>query len=346
MENQNNQPSPAHIMQTGSGFWASKVLLTAVDFELFTHLSKNSQMSGKEIQSTLNLKCTERHLYDFLDALTSLGFLQRDGIFETARYTNSLDTDTFLDKAKPSYIGGILEMMNSRLYGFWHQLGEALKTGLAQNESKDGSEPFFELIYKDPKKLKGFADAMTGVQMGNFTILSQKFDFSKYRTFLDAGGSAGILSLMIAKHQPNMTCTTMDMTPVTAIANETIQRFGLGDRVKAISGNIFEPFPKADVVAMGNILHDWNEELKLKLMQNAYDALPEGGAFIAIEAVIDDERKQNSFGLMMSLNMLIETQEGFDYSFSDYNKWAKQIGFKSTTLMPLTGPSSAAIAYK
>ncbi len=183
--------------------------------------------------------------------------------------------------------------------------------------------------------------------MGNFIALANKFDFSKYKTFLDAGGSAGVLSLMVAKHQPHMTCTTMDLPAVEPIANKTIQQFQLADRVKAINGNFFnEPLPKADVIAMGNILHDWNEDNKIKLMQKAYDALPAGGAFIAIEAIIDDERKQNAFGLMMSLNMLIETADGFDYTFADFNRWAKQTGFKSTAIMPLTGPSSAAIAYK
>ena len=97
---------------------------------------------------------------------------------------------------------------------------------------------------------------------------------------------------------------------------------------------------------MGNILHDWDEETKMMLIQKAYDALPEGGAFIAIEGIIDPERNKNTFGLMMSLNMLIETGTGFDYTFADFNKWVKAVGFKTTEILPLTGPSSAVIAYK
>ncbi|MDF2193462.1 methyltransferase [Paraflavitalea sp. CAU 1676] len=347
MEKQTSQASPATIMQIGSGFWASKILLTAVQFELFTHLAKRPNMSASQIKSLLNLNCTDRHLYDFLDALCAFGFLKREGVLDTAVYANSLDTETFLDKAKPGYMGGILEMFNDRLYGFWGNLGQGLQTGEAQNEVKDGGEPVFEALYKSPERLNGFVNAMTGIQMGNFIALANKFDFSKYKTFLDAGGSAGVLSLMVAKHQPHMTCTTMDLPAVEPIANKTIQQFQLADRVKAINGDFFnEPLPKADVIAMGNILHDWNEDNKIKLMQKAYDALPAGGAFIAIEAIIDDERKQNAFGLMMSLNMLIETADGFDYTFADFNRWAKQTGFKSTAIMPLTGPSSAAIAYK
>ena len=346
MENKINQPSPAGIMQIGTGFWASKILLAAIKFQLFTKLADRKKMSGKEIKTSLNLNCTDRHLYDFLDALTAFGFLNREGLLEAATYSNSPDTDTFLDKNKPSYIGGVLEMMNNRLYGFWGDLEEGLITGSAQNEAKEGRD-FFGLIYQDPVKLREFINAMSGIQMGNFMTFAQKFDFSKYTTLADIGGSAGLLSVMVAKHQDHMSCTTFDLPPVEPIALETIQKFQLTGRVKAQSGDFFsDAFPHADVITMGNILHDWDEEKKIMLMKKAYDALPEGGAFVAIEGIIDDERKQNAFGLMMSLNMLIETGTGFDFTFADFSKWAKTAGFKSTSLLPLAGPSSAAIAYK
>lgn len=346
MDPKNNQPSPSGIMQIGTGFWASKILLSAIKFQLFTKLAEQKKMPAKEIKKSLNFQCTDRHCYDYLDALSAFGFLTRDGILETAVYSNSVDTDTFLDKNKPSYIGGLLEMLNNRLYKFWGDLEEGLITGLAQNEVKRG-EDFFGLIYQDPEKLSEFTNAMSGIQMGNFIAFAQNFDFSKYKTLTDIGGSAGLLAVMVAKHQPHMNCTTVDLPPVEPIAAKTIQKFQLTDRVKTQSIDFFaDDFPKSDVITMGNILHDWDEEKKLMLMKKAYEALPDGGAFVAIEGIIDDERKQNVFGLMMSLNMLIETGTGFDYTFADFNKWAKIVGFRSTSLLALTGPSSAAIAYK
>src|SRR5688572_20861724 len=346
MDNQTKQPSPAGIMQIGTGFWASKILLSAIKFQLFTKLAEKKTMTGQEIKTSLNFNCSDRHVYDFLDALTAFQFLHREGLLETAVYSNTPDTDTFLDKNKHSYIGGILEMMNNRLYAFWGNLEDGLLTGLAQNEVKKG-EDFFGLIYQDPAKLKEFVNAMGGIQMGNFMAFAQKFDFSKYGTLTDIGGSAGLLSIMVAKHQPHITCTTFDLPPVEPVAKETIQQFQLSTRVKAQSGDFFkDAFPKSDIVTMGNILHDWDEENKIMLMTKAYEALPEGGAFVAIENVIDNERKQNVFGMMMSLNMLIENGSGFDYTFADFNSWAKVVGFKSTILLPLAGPTSAAIAYK
>ena len=346
MANQSTHPSPEMIMKIGSGFWASKIVLTAVNFQLFTKLAKKKSMPAAEIKTELGLQCTDRHLFDFLDTLSGFGFLNREGVLETAIYSNSIDTDFFLDKNKPSYIGGILEMMNNRLYKCWGNLDEGLTTGLPQNEAKTG-EDFFGLIYQDPEKLKGFVNAMSGIQMGNFIAFAQNFDFSKYKTLTDIGGSAGLLSLMAAKHQSHMTCVTFDLPPIERVANATIQQFQLGARVKTGSGDFFKDgFPKSDVIVMGNILHDWDEENKLMLMKKAYEALPDGGAFAAIENIIDDERKQNVFGMMMSLNMLIETGKGFDYTFADFNNWARTVGFKSTSLLPLTGPASAAIAYK
>jgi hypothetical protein len=340
-------PTPEAIMKIGTGFWASKVLLSAVHFELFTLLAEKSSQSASALKATLGLKCTDRHFFDFLDALTGFGFLTRTGILVDATYANSPDTDLFLDKKKPTYIGGMLEMLNNRLYGFWGNLEEGLRSGTAQNEIKGGGDHPFTELYKSPELLHEFVHAMSGIQKGNFMFFAKQFDFSKYKTLTDVGGSAGILSVMVAGQHPHMTCTTFDLPPVEPIAQETIVQSGLGDRVKALSGDFFtDPVPPADVVVMGNILHDWDEEKKLMLMQKAYDALPAGGAFVAIENVIDDERKHNVFGMLMSLNMLIETGKGFDYTFGDFKGWAEQVGFKSTELIPLAGPSSAAVAYK
>lgn len=346
MQETGQHPTPESIMRIGTGFWASKILLSAVKFQIFTFLAEKKMMSANEIKSHLGFQCTERNVYDYLDVLTSFGFLNREGLLETALYSNSINTDFFLDKKKPSYIGGMLEMLNNRLYGFWGNLEEGLMTGLPQNEAKGGGN-LFEALYADPDRLKEFIHAMSGIQMGNFMAFAQSFDFSKYQTLVDVGGSAGLLSLMVAKHHPHMQCTTWDLPAVEPIAHATIQQFGLGDRVKTAIGDFFaDAIPQADVVVMGNILHDWDAETKLMLMQKAYDALPDGGAFVAIEGVIDNERKNNAFGLMMSLNMLIETGKGFDYTFDDYNGWAQKVGFKTTKLLPLAGPSSAAIAYK
>ena len=341
---QNQPANPSKIMQIGMGFWASKTLLTAVNMNLFTHLAEKP-LSGKEIQSKLGLHT--RSLYDFLDTLVALGFLKRTGIKETALYSNADDTNIFLDKNKPSYIGGILEMSNNRLFSFWNNLEEGLKTGLPQCETKNGGKPIFEAIYADPKKLKEFVHAMGGVQMGNFIAFAKGFDFSNYKTLCDIGGAGGNLSAQVAMNNQHMHCTTFDLPPVVPIAKENMAIFNLNDQVSVVSGDFFtDDFPKADVITMGNVLHDWGKDDKKTLINKAYQALPNGGALVIIENIIDDTRSENAFGLMMSLNMMIETPEGYDFTASDFDELAKEAGFKSTTVMPLTGPTSAVIAIK
>src|SRR6476646_9994018 len=146
----NDQLTPSKIMHIGMGFWASKVLLSAVNFKLFTILAEGGK-KGKEIKEQLKFNTTERYVYDWLDVLVSLGLLKREKLLGEAVYTNSDETDLFLDTNKPSYMGGILQMANNRLYHHWGSLEEGLLTGKPQNESKDATNmQFFEELYKSP----------------------------------------------------------------------------------------------------------------------------------------------------------------------------------------------------
>jgi hypothetical protein len=336
--------NPSHIMQVGLGFWASKTLLSAVELGVFTRLARKP-MTGEQLETSLELH--PRATYDFLDTLVALGFLERDGHGPSGLYRNTDETQVFLDRQSPRYIGGMLEMANARLYGYWGDLTEALRTGKPQNEQKHTGKQVFEAIYADPAKLEGFMGAMTGISMGNFHAFGKKFDFSPYETMCDVGGATGQLSMVVARHQDHLSFTSFDLPAVEPIAQKTIAEAGLSDRIQTAQGDFFkDPLPKADLITMGMILHDWNLENKLHLIRAAYDALPPGGAFVAIENLIDDERRQNAFGLMMSLNMLIEFGEAFDYTGADFDGWCREVGFERTEVLPLAGPASAAIAYK
>lgn len=334
---------PSRIMQIGSGFFATKTLLSAVELGLFTSLAREPK-SGKAIERELGLN--PRATADFLDALVALGFLQRDGKSLDGSYANAADVDLFLDKNKPQYIGGILEMMNHRLYGFWGNLTDALLSGKPQNEVKAGGD-FFGVLYSDEARLEGFLRAMSGIQIGTFMALAEAFDFSKYGSLCDVGGAGGALSMVLARKYENLRLTSFDLPQVAPIAKRNVSAAGLASRIEVVGGNFFtDPLPKADVITLGNILHDWDLEKKLHLLRAAYAALPEGGVLLAVENIIDDERQKNAFGLLMSLNMLIETGDGFDYTGADFSGWAKSVGFKDVRIQPLVGPASVAIAYK
>jgi len=273
--------------------------------------------------------------------------LNREGSGPDGLYSNTPETDAFLDKNKPEYIGGILEMANQRLYGFWNDLGSALKTGKPQNEIKDSQKPMFEVLYEDTSRLEQFMVAMRGISRGNFQIFAERFDFSQYKTLCDVGGATGLLSTLVAKEHPHIRCTTFDLPAVEPIARKWIEEAGLTEQITVRSGDFLkDPLPKADVITMGMILHDWNLEKKKHLIRVAYEALPENGVFVAIENLIDDDRRTNAFGLLMSLNMLIEFGDAFDFTGADFWEWCQEAGFKRYEVMHLAGPCSAAIAYK
>lgn len=245
-------PSPDAILQLGSAFWASKTLLSAVELGVFTALG-----DGPLERSVLADRCGlhPRSAEDFLDALVALGMLTRDG----ARYANTPETDLFLDRKKPAYVGGLLEMFNARLYGFWGSLTDALKSGQPQNEARQG-ESFFGTLYSDPQRLQGFLAAMSGVSMGAARAIATMFPWSDYKSFVDVGCAQG--------------------------------------------------------------------------------------ALLVYEAMIDDERRSNAVGLLMSLNMLIETPAGFDFTGAQCCAWMKAAGFRETRVEHLIGPDSMVIGIK
>jgi hypothetical protein len=339
-----DQLDPSHIMQTATAFWASKVLLTAVELDLFSTLGDVS-MTASQLGEKLGLH--PRGTYDFFDALVALHFLNRDGDGPDGQYKNTPETAAFLSKNSPTYIGGLPEMLNSRLFGFWNHLGAALKTGQPQNEVKINGKPIFEELYANEVKLGEFLDAMTGFQAANFTQLAEKFDFSRYTSVSDIGGALALLPRIVGARHEHLTFSTFDLPPVARHAQKQIDAAGMSKRIKVVSGDFFkDELPKADVVTMGNILHDWNLEKKIILIKKAYDALPVGGAFIAIENLIDDARRENAFGLLMSLNMLIEFGDAFDYTGENFREWCIEAGFKRFEIISLAGPTSAAVAYK
>jgi len=332
--------SPEKILQTGLAFWPSKTLLSAIEIGVFTELARGPErfepLSGR-------LGLHPRSARDFLDTLVALGFLTRSGDL----YANTPETDVFLVRTKPTYVGGVLEMANHRLYPFWGHLTEALRTGQPQNEVKGGGPGVFETLYADPARLKQFLSAMSGISRGANMTIALKFPWKDYRTFVDVGTAQGDLATQIVLANQHVRGTGFDLPEVAPIFEEYVQNAGIADRLTFEPGSFFErDLPRADVVLMGHILHDWDVPTKKMLVKKAFDAVPSGGALVVYEAIIDDDRSKNAFGLMMSLNMLIETPGGFDYTGADCEGWMREAGFKTTRVEPLVGPDSMVVGIK
>ena len=332
--------TPDAIMELGLGYWGSKTLLSAVELGVFSELAEAGSLDAEALRERLDLH--PRSARDFFDALVALGMLER----EDGRYANTPVTELFLDRAKPTYVGGILEMNNARLYGFWGSLTEALRTGAPQNELKGGGD-FFGVLYSEPARLAEFARAMSGLSAGAAEAIAAKFPWRDHRSVIDIGCAEGSVPVRIALAHEHITGGGFDLPAMGPIFDAYVARFGLGERLSFTAGDFFaDPLPDADVLVMGHILHDGNLDEKRLLLRKAHEALPEGGALIVYETIIDDERRSNAFGLLMSLNMLIEMPGGFDYTGADCRAWMQEAGFRESYVEHLVGPDSMVVGIK
>lgn len=336
-----NPITPEPLLQLGLGFMASKTLLSAVELGVFTVLAGG----GRDRDSlAAEVGLHSRSAADFLDALVSLGVLTRDA---DGVYSNTPAADVFLDRAKPSYVGGILEMANARLFGFWNNLTDALKTGALQNEVAHSGAPFFVTLSQDPVAWRNFLNGMNGVSTPLAGALAADFDWTGRRHVIDLGGALGAVPAAVLRSNPDVTGAVFELPPVQPVFEEFVAAHGLADRLAFHGGDFFsDPLPEADVYVMGQILHDWNLEQRLFLLQKAYDALPEGGTLIVYDAMIDDERRQNTYGLLLSLNMLIDTEGGSEYTVADATRWLQSVGFAKVEARRLIGGYSAIYATK
>jgi hypothetical protein len=332
-------PMPDAILQLGLGFWGSKTLLSAIELGLFTELAKGP-LDSETLRQRLGLH--PRGARDFFDALVALGMLER----RSGRYANTPETDLFLDRSKPSYVGGILEMANSRLYLFWGSLTEGLRTGIPQSEAKTGGN-FYEVLYRDPARLKNFLQAMTGLSMGACQAIAKKFPWKGYKTFADVGTAQGALPVQLALAHKHLSGIGFDLPVCGPIFEEYVRSFRLSDRLRFQAGSFLEdPLPEADVLIMGHILHGESLDDKRALIQKVYRVLPKGGAYIIFEELIDDDRRKNALALLMSLNMLVEAPGGFNATANDYSGWMREAGFRKIHVGHLAGPVSMLVGSK
>jgi hypothetical protein len=195
---QAEQVTPDAILQLGFAFWGSKTLLSAVELGVFSELADAGPLDADALRDRLGVHA--RSAADFFDALVALGLLER----EDGRYANARAADLFLDRAKPSYVGGLLEMANARLYGFWGSLTEALRTGAPQNEGKPGGN-FFEALHADPARLAQFARAMSAGSGGVGQAIAARFPWRDHGSVVDIGCAEGAVPVQIAVAHEHIT---------------------------------------------------------------------------------------------------------------------------------------------
>jgi len=317
-------------MQIISGFWASKTLAAAVELDLFTQLSGR----GVDIhQLSQLLELHPRPAEMLLSGCASLGLLEKRG----ERYHNSPLSEEFLVRGKPYYFGGVITLLDRRLYLPWNRLPEAIKTNRAQTW---GDQPgIFEAMSANPEEQRIFTEGMHSFSVQSGEAVAAAFDFLPYAHLLDVGGGSGAYCIEAARRYPHLRATVFDLPTALEIAREKIAEAAFSDRITTHPGDFFnEALPKgADVVLLSMILHDWTPEKNRVILKRCFDALPSGGAVIVSELMMNDEKTGPASAALMSLNMLIET-EGRNYTWAEYTQWLKDVGFREIQGLPVESP--------
>ena len=327
------------IFEITNGFKSAKVLFSAVELGVFTALATGPHDLD---MLTVKIGISKRGARDFFDALVALALIERDSC---GRYCNTTESDRYLDRRKPTYIGGELDYFNLRGYPHWHFLTTALRTGKAQSEASTGD--YFPSLYADSKSLEFFAKAMTTANVLADPAVAAKFPWHKYKTILDVGTAQGCLPVQIAQAHAHITGGGFDLPAMQPLFESYVREHRLDHRLRFHAGDFMhEPLPSAEVLVFGRVLHNWDLGTKKALLKKAYDALPVGGAVIVFERLIDDERKLGVGGLLASLHMLIMTDGGFDFSAAECISWMLEAGFHEPTVTPLTSTHSMVVGMK
>jgi precorrin-6B methylase 2 len=239
----------------------------------------------------------------------------------------------------------MLEYLNASQYDGWGALVAALRTGAPQ------TGPFaaggFEAYYADPVASRTFLRAMTSGNQLPATALAACFDWRQRETVIDVGCAEGCLPVQIALAHPHIVGGGFDLPAVASAFNDYVRRFGLAERLRFHSGDFLrDPLPGADVLTMSRILHDWDVATRKLLLRKAYAALGTGGTLIVCETLVDDHRRTAAHALLSSLNMLLQTQSGFESSGAQWSGWMDECGFTRIRIEPLGGSYSAIVGTK
>jgi phospholipid N-methyltransferase/predicted transcriptional regulator len=335
------EPTPERILEIGQGFWASKTLMSATELGVFTELDRNGPQTVEELEDALGLH--PRSSRDFLDALVAMDLLER----EHYEYRNAPEASTYLVAGKPTSFVEWFEMVNHRLYPFWDDLETALRTGEPQNELDDPeTHPFEGVVYHDDDILEQFVGAMTSLSMGVAEALAREFPWDDHESVVDLGTSEGVVPRRIAEENDHVRAVGADLPRVEPHFRSFTRESPAADRIEFRTADFFDDgtLPAADVYVLGHILHDWPFEERRTILSKVREAVRPGGAVVVYGTMIDEERREDELPLLMSLNMLIETPAGSDYTPIQCIRWLHDAGFEGGETRPLPGPDTMVVA--
>ena len=323
------------LLQMAADFYRWRTVLFAIELDLFTVLGA-APATENEVRERFGLD--ERGTGHFLDALVAVDLLTRTG----DRYTTTALSAEFMDSGKASYLGRFLNLADDR----WARVGDGLRTGEPQNGTRNVSSMFTEQ-HRDLAAWRAYYGGMDALNGPSGVALAHAFDWSSVKRVTDIGGARGNLSANLVKEHPHLQATVFDLPPVREVFTEHITELGLTDQVKFRGGDFFnDPLPESDVVVFGHVLHDWGVPERKVLARKAFEAVAPGGYALVYDTMINSDRPDNANPLVVSINMMLCTPGGSEYTPEEGARWFTDAGFATVTWTPLINDDTLLIARR
>jgi 3-hydroxy-5-methyl-1-naphthoate 3-O-methyltransferase len=334
-KSRSRRPSPLPLMQLATSFWMFKTLAVAEKLDLFGLAARARGLTSATLAAALDID--ERPAEMLLTGCAALGLLRK----QSGRYRNTPLADTYLVRGQPYSFGGLIAMLDQRLYPAWGRLEDAIRRNRPTSWDPDTQQSLFD--GQDPVMLRHFWEAMHAISSSTGAALARAVNFKPFRRVLDVGGGSGAIDIELCKRHRHLRSTVYDLPHVAEIAAAKVAAAGLGNRIDTAGGDFFADAsypPGHDVIVLSLIMHDWSEADDRRILQRCYEALPSGGAVLICELLVNDEKTGPAASALMSLNMLVETTGGRNYSGAEYKRWLKDIGFRKLRTVRLNGPGA------
>lgn len=332
----NNELTPERIQQFAFGFAPPLILEAAVRhgvFDLLQEAPKTLQQLAAETGDS------QRGLRALLDALVGLELLDRgDG-----RYFLNEESSTYLVSTKDDYQGGIFRHISRQLLPHWLQLDDVVRSGrpdTAVNREEVGGEFFREFV--EDLFPRGYPSAQR---------LAEALEVEKAKEpfrMLDLAAGSGVWSIAAAERSSHVQVTAVDWPEVIPVTRKVATERGVADRYRFVDGDLLAvDFGDGyNAAVLGHILHSEGEQRSRRLLSKVFDALASGGVIAIAEIVPNEDRKGPAFALIFAVNMLVHTEQGGTFKFSEMSGWLREAGFVEPRPLELDGPSPLILATK
>ncbi len=299
-------------------FMTSRAILTAAELDVFTRL-EHKPCSAKQLASELQVE--ERALSRLLDALVSRDLLQKEGGSYQPTAQGKLLSSDHPESVLP------MVMHLSSLWDSWSRLTDTVRQGVNPK-----LQPVTE---QDQQTCEAFIGAMHVVGRDLAREIAADIDLSPYTRLLDIGGASGTYTIALLNQAPWMQAILFDLPGVMHMAEHRLSQEGFRDRVQLVSGDFYQdPLPAGcDLALLSAIIHQNSPQQNLELYRKVHQALEPGGAILIRDHIMSEDRLQPPAGALFALNMLVNTQGGDTYTFSDVQAGLEQAGFRQVELL-------------